>query len=82
MIKETPLQPIIEALESAKTSIQSKEIIIGLDFALTLVKGYERNVEQDLELARLKGVSETLEQLNEKLSRVESKFDEVAKDIS
>jgi hypothetical protein len=68
-MKATPLQPIIEALESAKTSMQSKEIIIGLDFALTLVKGYERNVEQDLELARLKGVSETLTEMNKKFSK-------------
>jgi hypothetical protein len=68
-MKVTPLQPIIEALESAKTSMQSKEIIIGLDFALTLVKGYERNVEQDLELARLKGVSETLTEMNKKFSK-------------
>ena len=68
-MKATPLQPIIEALESAKTSMQSKEIIIGLDFALTLVKGYERNVEQDLEIARLKGVSETLTEMNKKFSK-------------
>lgn len=61
--EQTPLQPIIEALESAKTSMQSKEIIIGLDFALTLVKGYERNVEQMLELAKLKGKNEMLDEM-------------------
>jgi hypothetical protein len=66
MIKETPLQPIIEALESAKTSMQSKEIIIGLDFALTLVKGYELNVEHDLELAKLKGKHEMLDEMVKK----------------
>jgi hypothetical protein len=69
MIKETPLQPIIEALESAKTSMQSKEIIVGLDFALTLVKGYERNVEQDLELARLKGKHEVLDEMVKKKNK-------------
>ena len=69
-MKATPLQPIIEALESAKTSMQSKEIIIGLDFALTLVKGYERNVEQDLELARLKGKHEVLDEMVKKKNKV------------
>ena len=63
---ETPLQPIIEALEDAKTKMQSKDIITGLDFALTLVKGYERNVEQQLELAKLKGRSEILDEMIKK----------------
>ena len=70
-MKETPLQPIIEALETAKSSVNSKDIIVGLDFALTMVKGFELVVEQKIETAKLVGANEALKDVNKKFSTKE-----------
>jgi len=78
MIKETPLQPIIESFERVKATITSEDMIKGIDFALEIVKSYERIVELKIENAKIEGANEQLREINKKLS----KFDEVAKDIS
>jgi hypothetical protein len=70
-MKETPLQPIIEALEAAKSSVGSKDVILGLDFALAMVKGFEPVVEQKIETAKLVGVNEALKEVNNKFSTKE-----------
>jgi hypothetical protein len=78
MIKETPLQPIIESFERVKATITSEDMIKGIDFALEIVKSYERVIEIKLENAKLDGANEQLREINKKLS----KFNEVEKDIS
>jgi hypothetical protein len=78
MIKETPLQPIIESFERVKATITSEDMIKGIDFALEIVRSYERIVELKIENAKIDGANEQLREINKKLS----KFDEVAKDIS
>jgi hypothetical protein len=70
-MKETPLQPIIEALEAAKSSVDSRDVILGLDFALTMVKGFEPVVEQKIETAKLVGANEALKEVNKKFSTKE-----------
>ncbi len=70
MIKETPLQPIIESFERARASITSEDMIKGIDFALEIVRSYERVVEMKLDNAKIEGANETLKQLNEKLRKV------------
>ena len=70
MIKETPLQPIIESFERVKATITSEDMIKGIDFALEIVRSYERVVEMKLDNAKIEGANETLKQLNEKLRKV------------
>jgi hypothetical protein len=64
MKKETPLQPIIKALEIAKNNVGSKDVILGLDFALTMVIGFEPVIEQRIETAKLVGANEALKDVN------------------
>ncbi len=78
MIKETPLQPIIESFERVKATITSEDMIKGIDFALEIVRSYERIVELKIENAKIEGANEQLREINKKLS----KFNEVEKDIS
>jgi len=66
MSKGTPLQPIIEALELAMDSVGSKDVILGLDFALTMVKGFEPVIIQQLESVKLEGANEAFREINEK----------------
>ena len=68
MKKGTPLQPIIEALETAKNSVGSKDVILGLDFALTMVIGFEPVIKQQMETAKLVGANEALKDVNKNFS--------------
>jgi hypothetical protein len=68
MKKGTPLQPIIEALEAAKNSVGSKDVILGLDFALTMVIGFEPVIKQQMETAKLVGANEALKDANKNFS--------------
>jgi hypothetical protein len=68
MKKGTPLQPIIEALEAAKNSVGSKDVILGLDFALTMVIGFEPVIKQQMETAKLVGANEALKDVNKNFS--------------
>jgi|688.fasta_scaffold1433443_2 hypothetical protein len=69
MIKETPLQPIIESFERVKATITSEDMIKGIDFALEVVRSYERIVELKIENAKIDGANEQLREINEKLSK-------------
>jgi len=70
-MKETPLQPIIEALEAAKSSVDSRDVILGLDFALIIVKGFEPIIKNKIETAKLIGANEALKDVNKKFSTKE-----------
>jgi len=71
MKKETPLQSIIEALEAAKSSVDSRDVILGLDFALIIVKGFEPIIKNKIETAKLIGANEALKEVNKKFSTKE-----------
>ena len=71
MKKETPLQSIIEALEAAKSSVDSRDVILGLDFALIIVKGFEPIIKNKIETAKLIGANEALKDVNKKFSTKE-----------